>query len=1023
MRMNLLRVVLGSTCLLLVGTARLSAVEPVADFLHGLQDRGYGEMAVNYLETLKAANKLPPDIVETYDLELCNSLRLSVGEAFNQQEATDRAAKAQASLDKFLKEHPDHPQTADALISAGSISFDKAMYNMQLAKMTKEKDAKAKLLTEARDLLKASEPRFKQAVDRFAQQLELTKQAAVAGNAANPKIRRPQAGKEAEAISQAMALWYESRFKLGLVQYYIGMTYEDPKAKERKDALTAAVKVFDEIYQENRNENEVSRFLAGMYAHTWHGKTADEMGDLQTALDVYDEVQTTEPDTGNTAHGLEPLYARVEYFRLQLVKKKQGVPAFAAQAMDWLKSATPAKKTTEGYAGIALEVAKAGIEQASKETGPKKDAFLKEAEALLTVAGKIPGEFLSEVLHVQKSMRKGTNAEINPTDFAQAIALGTDSFNDGDFATALTMFQKAIEFDTKKKEKVRGPVDDALAKIDVCKYQIAIANYQKGDMDAVVKAAGEMATTAKDSPMAPPITALAISARLTQYATAADAAAKETALQNLIKIAGYAITTYPDKPEADDARIALAQANLVQGKVEEALKGFEEVNPRSVRYPNALYEAGRAHWRLYSIEKKKPEAERVEASLTLHRQKAEEQLKESYNRQQEAYKKNPDKEGPPEVLLSTQLILAEVYVETNQGKEAVELVAPLIDDIKNAKPETIDTNVQRTFIAALRAYKLVGDLAKMNEVATLLTELGPDSPDINNILTAFVLRTFVDELKLAQAAEIQAEGPLNKEQAKMKVDAVKEVIGGLLDKLQTREQNPPPSLIFIADVASEIGKTEVSRELYVKVEAQGSQPNSGVTPQALTRVRAQLVGLLRQEAKFAEAAQQADKLIETNPKALEPRMEKGRILQEWSKTEPSKFQDAVSHWTGLRTMMQPMKKKPPQYYEVVMNTAACLLEAAKTEKDPAKAEQSRGQAEQLLNATMFLSPALDGPDTVARFQEMLLQMHPDKSEKREKYKAKFKAEAAAKAAATAAAGPAPAAAPPKRTGPVVTGAN
>src|SRR5262249_55210143 len=150
--------------------------------------------------------------------------------------------------------------------------------------------------------------------------------------------------------------------------------------------------------------------------------------------------------------------------------------------------------------------------------------------------------------------------------------LGTDSFNDGDFATALTMFQKAIEFDAKKKEKVRGPVDDALAKIDVCKFQIAISNYQKGDMAAGGSAAGDMVKF-KDSPMAPPITALAISARLTQYAGASDDKTKTEMLTNLMQIAEYTIKTWPDKPEADDARIALAQANLVQNKIDEALKG------------------------------------------------------------------------------------------------------------------------------------------------------------------------------------------------------------------------------------------------------------------------------------------------------------------------------------------------------------------------------------------------------------------------------------------------------------------
>ncbi len=135
----------------------------------------------------------------------------------------------------------------------------------------------------------------------------------------------------------------------------------------------------------------------------------------------------------------------------------------------------------------------------------------------------------------------------------------------------------------------------------------------------------------------------------------------------------------------------------------------------------------------------------------------------------------------------------------------------------------------------------------------------------------------------------------------------------------------------------------------------------------MTRIQAQLVGLLRQKGQFAEGLEQVNKLIEQFPNALEPKMEKGRLLQSWADVEPARFGDAVAHWTTLRTRLSKIAKKPPEYYEVVYNAASCLFTDGLKTQDLQKALQ----AEQLLNATLVLSPHLNGPEMVARYKELL----------------------------------------------------
>ena len=80
----------------------------------------------------------------------------------------------------------------------------------------------------------------------------------------------------------------------------------------------------------------------GLQAHLWHGKTAEELGDLQLALDIYDEVLANAPDPGDkgSAGGLEPLFAQVEYFRL-LILAKQKPDQFLSEATTWLQYLPP----------------------------------------------------------------------------------------------------------------------------------------------------------------------------------------------------------------------------------------------------------------------------------------------------------------------------------------------------------------------------------------------------------------------------------------------------------------------------------------------------------------------------------------------------------------------------------------------------------------------------------------------------------------------------------------------------------
>ena len=95
----------------------------------------------------------------------------------------------------------------------------------------------------------------------------------------------------------------------------------------------------------------------------------------------------------------------------------------------------------------------------------------------------------------------------------------------------------------------------------------------------------------KQSAAAAQASALAVSAALNLYDDAPDDK-KPAALEKLMELAKFAESNWPDLPEADDARIDRGQAKLVVGQVRQAIDIFERVNPKSERYPLAMYSAG-----------------------------------------------------------------------------------------------------------------------------------------------------------------------------------------------------------------------------------------------------------------------------------------------------------------------------------------------------------------------------------------------------------------------------------------------
>lgn len=327
-------------------------------------------------------------------------------------------------------------------------------------------------------------------------------------------------------------------------------------------------------------------------------------------------------------------------------------------------------------------------------------------------------------------------------------------------------------------------------------------------------------------------------------------------------------------------------------------------------------------------------------------------------------------------LQDTQLLLAEVRMEGDQMEEALQLLQPMVNSLKSQPPTGLDSTTLRILVNAMRAYAALDKVGDSVDVGNLLVTGGEDTPRVNAVLIEFAKMTKGEWKKAAaeliSAEESKEEGRINN--AKLADTNTREALSKLLEKLNERKQYDLSGLVFLAETSLEIGLTEKARDQFQAIidRASTDPAFAKLAAKAMTRVRSQLIGLLRAEKKYEEALKQVEALLQQQPNALEPLIEKGNILQALAEADPKRYDEAVKWWTSIRLKLQNVPgKKPPAYYEVVYNVAFCLAAQNQPEKNT--------QAAQLLNATLALSPALDGPDRVAKYKALLKQLPATKA--------------------------------------------
>ncbi|MBR5242600.1 MAG: hypothetical protein IKW13_00045, partial [Thermoguttaceae bacterium] len=237
-------------------------------FLQALDDRGYDDVALDYLRLLEKSGNAPPELAEELDFRLGVATLKSLATAPASARA-DLAAQGRASLERYLAANPDSPNAAAAnaalaqtLIDAGERSLADA------AKKGVSEDAKSKALLAARVAFADA----KTPLDVALQAAQTRVQAVEKDEKAKPNDKQA-----------ARAEFVDLTLRKAKLTAQTARTFPEGSA-ERTDGLTKARGYFAKFYE------KFHQFPAAFEARFNEAQVAAELGQTADALAALSEL-------------------------------------------------------------------------------------------------------------------------------------------------------------------------------------------------------------------------------------------------------------------------------------------------------------------------------------------------------------------------------------------------------------------------------------------------------------------------------------------------------------------------------------------------------------------------------------------------------------------------------------------------------------------------------------------------------------------------------------------------------------
>lgn len=842
----------------------VAAAAQAERFLDGLWDRGYFELADHYLENLRKSGLFDAGRLEWLDA------RSNFEDASVQVDLARRRGLLERAIAK-MKASIGRMDDSPRAIEARSLLV-RAL--VELAHLLKIEAADRPTPTQADTQLKLARTRFGEA--REVNEALIAKLTEKEKTFKLPVLRDDPRRPDFEA-TQLQRL--NAQLQRALVDYEEAQTWQD-KNEQRTDLLERASETLRTLYETNRQQ------VAGQNARLWQARCLQELGKLGESAGIYGEIiDQLDP-------ALKDIRRRAIYFRMTVYRDRGDFALAADEARRWL-DAYPDQTRTEDGLGVQLELARNILSQLPKAAPNEKNAGERIARERLSQVVRVYSRHQAEARSLLNTIRKNTT-ETPPTrlDLTAALAAGQEALELKDWVRAEACFAEA----SKKARTAKDTPNYVKSR-----YFQAVALFRSERHYEAYVIGEHIAARYPSVPLAANAAEIGL-ASMTYAYNALKSTDPQSDLKRLTELAERIKTGWPGTPQADSARVTLAEVARGQGRYADAVKELEAVGPASDQFAEAQAKLGLVLWRIAQSRiaggsTGEAEAARAVAALT--------------KSVDERVRKGVPPEDPK--LIEAQLDLSEVLTVSGNPEAAIERLdqtLPSIPDTSEAAASRGRRLKVRALIAADRLDQALADLSQAEsaghsseELSSLYFRLGQSLQDV------------LTELKLADDGRYVR---------------VRQTYGKFLKNLAASKAGESwQAMQWVAEAQIDDGQPVEALNTLKRIDSQYlSKPGFADEPENAakwSRSQLKLAEAARKTRDFATANAALKRLTGKNPNLLPVLMEKGRLLE-----AQGKLTEAFAFWRNLATRLGAADPRPNEYYEAWLEVARILDKQGKS---------------------------------------------------------------------------------------------
>lgn len=989
-----------------------TAAEPARAFLDGLRDRGYHDIAIEYLDQLSDSPLTPPDLRETILYEKALTLIASARAQRDPQASVKLLDDAQRLLKQFVQAQASHPRSNAARSQLGSLIFERARMKVQQAK---QGNAQV-LLAEARELYEQAYQVFVSLQTVVTEQLDQI-----------PKVLDTTDRKQAQLAkrrTQLRADNLQTELLAAAIREETADTVPDGST-EHVNYLTEAASLYDGIYKNYRGR------LAGFYARLYQGRCNQRLGKLRDALGYYGELL----DQPNESEGMFVLKTKTLRLAMEcwLAPSQRKFLETIKRGTQWLALAPNNKDRDTDWLAIRLSLAKAYKMQADaagnrqppevRTVRESLDAAMKQAKFVAAESGELQ-EAAAELVTALGGIN-AAETDTTPQTFAAAQAAGKEALDaidpanrdvqlarqklageknpqakaalqaelqaaqdqlQGLLATATTNYQLALQLADR---------DTPQSDVNLVRYFLCYLYYlgQRRYESALV---GDFVSQRyPQSAGALQCAKISLACYLAIFA-ANEGQDRSFEVERLIAVVNHIADQWPGR-DAEQSLSTLVPHLVNAGEIDHARRLTERIPETAAERGTAELVTGQAYWGAAARETQQIyewQQQGIPDGVDLAARQLElERLRQSAREMLQAgFERLPEEQAIDTATATALLSLARACVTADDHASAIDVLehpqfGPLTlvqqQDSAVENPAFQEETYRTALQASIGSLGTGGDsvMEKAQQLmGALKNAVGDDAAGKQRMLSVYT------SLALSIEAQMKSAPPESKRQMSL-------VFESFLQRLAA-DATDPGVLNWVAetfagiaagfdddsDVLSDDAKKYYEHALaaFANLLALPDLP-----PQLATQIQVRTADVMVQLRRFAEALAVIQQVLAGNASALNIQVEAARALQNWGSEDPSKYAQAIAGidtpqskiwgWGKIASATQSHPQFRETFYEARCELARCQFELAKSKSGNEK-NRLMAEAQRTLEMTGQLYPTLGGPQWSGRYNTLLNQI-------------------------------------------------